>query len=115
MRPEEVEARQQMFAAMPEDKLEAVAWLRVRVDHVDAHTKGVRERLDASSDPAERGTLERELMVGLWTRGTALERANELLLELAPEQQDTLNEQIANARAEQQIARQRLWGDASQN
>jgi len=82
---------------------------------VDAHTMGVRERLDASSDPAERTALERELMVGLWTRGTALERANELLAELAPEHQDTLRDQIANARGEQQVARQRLWGDASQN
>ena len=106
MRPEEQEARRQMFADIPEDTLAAVAWLRARVQLVDRETIGTRQRLDASTNPAERDALERELMVGLWTRGTALERANELMIELAPERRDAL---------EQQIARQRLWGDSSQN
>jgi hypothetical protein len=111
MSPEEQQARRRM----PEDTLAAVAWLRERVEHVDRATLETRQRLDASTEAAERDRLERELMVGLWTRGTALERANELLLELAPERRDMLEIQIANARAEQQVARQRLWGDASQN
>ena len=115
VRFEELEARRLMFADMPEDKLAAVAWLHAKVDHVDRATKGTRERLDATTDPAEREALERELMVGLWTRGTALERANEHKLELAPEKRDLLEGQIANARGEQNVARQRLWGDASQN
>jgi hypothetical protein len=115
MRPEEEAARRQIFADMSDDKLAAVAWLRERVEHVDRATMDIRQRLDASTDATERHELERELMVGLWTRGTALERASEILIELAPEQREQLESQIANARAEQQVARQRLWGDASQN
>lgn len=104
-----------MFADMPSQPLEAVAWLRVRIDHVDRETAGTRQRLDASTDPAERNALDHELMVGLWTRATALERASELMIELAPAHRATLEEQIESARAAQQVARQHLWGDPSQN
>lgn len=113
MQPEEEQARQQLFAEMPEEKLAAIAWLRARVEHVDRETMGTRRRLDATTNPVEQEALERELMTGLWIRGAALERANELMIELAPERRPTLEKQVANARAEQQIARQRLWGDPS--
>src|SRR5215217_3308072 len=88
-----------MFAGMPTDPLEALAWLRAKVAHVDEASRAVRKAHDASRDSAERDGLARELMTALWVRGTALERANEILLDLAPEREDQLREHIKNARA----------------
>ena len=103
-----------MFADMPADSSQAVLWLDEKVAALDEKTKGIRERHDASGDPAERTALARDLMVGLWMRGTALERQGEFMVELVPARADEFRQQIAHARAEQQIARQHLWGDPSQ-
>jgi hypothetical protein len=102
-----------MFADMPAEPLQAVAWIEAHVDHVDSQTVTIRERLEASSDPGERGFLERELMFALWIRGAGLERAWEILIQAAPDRAAELEPLLGEARAQQQVARQRLWGDPS--
>ena len=74
----------------------------------------MREQQEASRDAGERERLDHEITVGLWTRGVGIEQAWEILRDVAPERVGEIEPLLADARAQQRIAAQRLWGDPSQ-